>query len=488
MSAVTRRTPAGKGGLYGRGRREGSGVGMGIRNRSDSRSRLGIATDRRDCREAGATGRRMLGLGFAIAGLALLPGQARGQIFSDAAPKVRTLPLREQVEAEGRDARYHLGPIRLSPYLSLKDAGWNNNVFGTETDRVSDFMVTVAPGSKLQLPLGGKGFLRATGEADYFYWDKLTDRRGWGGLADGELLGLFNRVTASVGGNYTDTIQQYSSESTDVARQRQQSGRGRLEIEFLKRLSVFGGYDVLQTRLDDSGFNESGISQAFQLDRTEYGARAGLRYRLDSTLAIGLMGLWSAARFVHQAEDKDNDAVGAQLTVRYDRERFYVDLSGGYQEATALYSPSFFPEYKTGTYSYFASYFVTRTFELQAFGSRRPQYSFFLDNPYFFETRNGLGLNMTVGRKITMGGSASVGSNAYPVEVYSGAELVARRDDVRSLSGTVGFIVDQTLTLGVTLRQDRYTSNLPGADRTIGTLGAIVNWSFGMVHVSAGAR
>ena len=415
---------------------------------------------------------------------------AAGQIFESTVTN-RSLQLPDQVKKEREEARFTLGAIRLMPYVNIKDIGYNNNVLGsTSGETVSDYTFTIAPGARLLVPFGKKIVLRAGAEPAYYWWKDLTYLRGWGVTGDGQVLALLNHVTLGAGGRYADTIQLVNSESNVRTRLKQSSGEASMEWDFLKRLSAFGRYEVVQTRLDDSAYTDPGQGQSNLLDRTEYGARAGLRYRFDTRFSIGALGQWTRARFVTESAVRDNDGLGALASVRYDRERFYVELTGGYQEAKGPDVNTTFPEYRTGTYKYFMSYLVSRTVEFQATGWRRPQYSYYEANPYYFETRNGVALFVGLGHghRVAVGGNFSFGTNAYPVGVTVDSAVVKRQDDVVTVGGTVGWVLSPSMTLGVSVKSDRYTSNVPGQGRTVGTISGGVNWNFGMLRVGAGAQ
>jgi hypothetical protein len=413
---------------------------------------------------------------------------AVAQIFSSVVSQ-RTLQLADQVKQERENARFHLGAVRLMPYLTLKDVGYNNNVFENAAgEKVADYTATVAPGARLLVPFGQKMVVRAGAEPAYYWWKDLTYLRGWGITGDGQVLGLFNRLTVGADGRYADTLQLVNSEANVRTRQKQSSGDAAMEVEVLRRLSVFGRYEAVQTRLDDSGFVQPGQGLSQILDRTEYGARGGVRYRFDTPFSVGAMGQWARARFVNEPVGRDNEGFGALVSVRYDRERFYVDLTGGYQQSKGIYEQGHFPEYRTGTYTYFVSYFVAKKVEFQVSGWRRPQYSYYLDNPYYFETRNGAALNFGLGHRVMLGGSFSLGTNAYPIGVSAGPTLVTRRDDVVMVGGMLGFVLSPTMNLAMNVRNDRYTSNIPGVGRSVLTVSGGVNWNFGMLRVGPGAQ
>jgi hypothetical protein len=89
--------------------------------------------------------------------------------------------------------------------------------------------------------------------------------------------GLFNRLTIGTTGRYAGTTQLANVESNVRVRLKESSGDTALEVVGLRRFSVFGRRETVQTRLDESGFVRArqGLSQI--LDLTGYGARATSR-------------------------------------------------------------------------------------------------------------------------------------------------------------------------------------------------------------------
>jgi hypothetical protein len=181
------------------------------------------------------------------------------------------------------------------------------------------------------------------------------------------------------------------------------------------------------------------------------------------------MGEEVATRFDQNGELRDNDVRGLLFVVRYDRDRFYVQGTVGVREGKAVTPNDYFPEYRTGTYGYFVSYFVTRALELSMLGSRRPIASLFLDNPYYFETRNGAALRLAVGRRLSFNVLGELGSNRYvnPVLVVSTGEIVTRIDDTRRYGGGFDVKVSQAVNVGLSVTQERFISNIDFYDRNV---------------------
>lgn len=407
-------------------------------------------------------------LRIGLASFALsLGAPALAQISTDVPPASRTLPAAEQVEQEMATARLRLGPLRLLPFFTLSNVGWTNNALVTSEGTVDDYTASVSAGTKLVVPFGQKLFLRGTLAPSYDWYYRTESLRSFGGVYSGELLALFNRMTLGGGGGYEQSIRAVSSEVARDVLRTTTTGFAKGEVEVLRRLSVFGGLGAATYQQEDSTTPTPGLDPVSSLDRTETAWRLGVRYAFSSTVSLGLMGEEVRTRFVTNSDAQDNDVQGAVLVARYDRERFYLEGTVGVREGKPVTPNDYYPEFQTVTYGYFASYFVTRPFEVQVLGSRRPVASLFLDNPYYFETLNGVALRYAVGRRVSLHVEGSLGSNRYvnPVLVTATGEIVTRIDDVARYGGGFDFAISRAVKVGLTASQERYDSNIDYYDR-----------------------
>lgn len=401
--------------------------------------------------------------------LAAISWPAAGQISTDVPPSQRTLPAAEQVEQEMARARFRLGPVRLLPFFELFNVGWTNNALATSEGAVDDYTASVSAGARLVVPFGQKLYLRGNIAPTYDWYYRTEALRGFGGSYSGELLGLFNRLTVGAGGGYDERISTVSSEVARDVFNTTTSGTAKAEVKLLDRLSLFGGAEVADLKQDDPNANTPGLAPVSDLDRKETAYRGGLRYTFSSVLSVGVMAEEVQTRFDRNGEQQDNDVAGLLFVARYDRERFYVEGTFGVRAGKPTNPNEYFPEYRTETYGYFVSYFVTRAFEVQALGSRRPEASLFLDNPYYFETRNGATLRLAVGRRLSFNALGELGSNRYvnPVLVTATGEIVTRIDDTKRYGGGFDFKVSRAVSVGLTLTQERYDSNIDYYDRNV---------------------
>jgi hypothetical protein len=161
----------------------------------------------------------------------------------------------------------------------------------------------------------------------------------------------------------------------------------------------------------------------------------------------------------------EGDAILAGFT--YDRDELFVNAVGG--NRTLEYPGTAAPKFDEFTGSLFASWNFARRTSLQLSVSRTPQYSTFVDNPYFLESRQGARLVVPMGQRFVVYGGAETGKNEYQAPVIAGDALVERTDDVSNWTAGIGFRVLRSAVLTFSTTVEEYDSNLDGFDRKVVT-------------------
>jgi hypothetical protein len=139
---------------------------------------------------------------------------------------------------------------------------------------------------------------------------------------------------------------------------------------------------------------------------------------------------------------------------------------------------STFPNYSTTTGSYFASYFILKRLEIQAYGFRGTSYGLTSENPYFFSTSNGGGINLGVGQRLTLRGYGEFGINDFPVPVVlPGGGSVVRKDKTSSYGGGFSYAFLKQASLTALASEVKLDSNVPGQSRTVTRITTTINLS-----------
>lgn len=392
---------------------------------------------------------------------------ALGQLNSDTVPTGRTVPVRESVEAQLEESRWRFGPVRVEPELKLDNLGYNDNVFGAQEgeEKVDDYTATIGLGIRSIAPLGSKTYLRLDAIPEYTWYKDLDERRNLGYEADAALLALFNRASFEVGVSADDRVTQVTSEDATRVPQTTDNLLVKVEFDLLRRLALFAAFEARNTDYEP----ESEDIDYTLLNREETAQRVGLRYKFRPRLSLFAMYEVTEADFPDDDSFTKNEGDATLVGFQYDRDDLYVN--GVIGQRTIEYPGSGAPKFDETTGSIQLGWQLVRRTELQLRVSQRPQYSTFIDNPYFLESRQGARLLVPMGQRFLVFGGAETGKNEYQAPVIAGDEEVVRNDDVSTWEAGIGFRLFRSAVLTISTKVDDYDSNLAGLDRKVVTTG-----------------
>ena len=379
-------------------------------------------------------------------------------------PHERTVPLEQEVKDEMERSRFHLGPIRLFPLLLLNDVGYDNNIFGTPPPTVSDWTAKAAVGLHMLMPAGPKMYLRGDALPEYDWYAHHVEKRTFGGRYGIAWLGFFNRMSVDLTGESVKTVNPFSTENELFVVHKTLNGAANVEVNVSRQWLLLAGAEGHRLRFSSQGTEPTPIPVQ-DLERDEVAGRAGIRFRPTTFFNVAAEVEETQTGFL-RASQRDNRTTAYLLGVYYNRERFFVNLNGGYRVGRP-YNGSSFPSFSTGTGSYFVSYFLTQPIEIQAFGHRTAGYSLYLSNGYYFETRNGGGLTLHIGHRLRLHGFGEYGTNDYPVPVPSATAGVNRTDHFTTAGGGLTAAVTRSISLTALVNQSKISSNVPGVARSV---------------------
>ena len=418
-------------------------------------------------RRGGAIATVKITLGLAAL---LIAASASAQLADDQVPHERTLPVSEEIRMQLENSRLRLGVFRLQPTFAVRDFGYDNNVFGTPNNPVGDWHSSVAAGAAFIVPGGSKLYLRGEAVPNYTYYQKLTTRRSLGGDYAASILGLFNRMTVEVGAQSSKQLGNVSSEVERPAIGTLMIATGTLEVDILRRLSLFGVAKGERTRFDLTADELAQGASLGVLERNESLARGGVRYRVTSFFDISAAAEKTRTTFL-TGQGRDNETTAAILGVHYDRPRSFVNVSVGSRKAEATDAASAaFPGFSTATGSYYASHELSAGLILDAYGHRGIGYSVTADNAYYLETRNGGGITVPLGQRFALRAFGETGANSYPIPENG----VKRTDDVTAYGGGFALRLYRSLVLTTTASNTKYDSTTPGNSRSIFRVSTVV--------------
>jgi hypothetical protein len=387
------------------------------------------------------------------------------QLTSDVVPRQRLVPREEQIRHELEDSSLRLGPFRLHPTFLLRDLGYNNNVYGTPENPVSDWSATVGAGTKWILPFGPKMYVRGNAVADYTWYAELADRRILGGTYDVTVTGLFNRLSVEAGAGTQKTFTVLSSEIDSNVVRKLDHVLFDAEIDLLQRLSLFASARAESHAYEAPGVIGGDLSRLDDLAREEELVRGGVRYRFRSFLDVSVAAERTESTFDRALTGRDNTSEAIVLGLHYDRPRAYLNLNVASREGRGMVG-SLFPDYDATTGSYFASYSLVAPIEVQAYGHRKPVFSVFENSAFFLEDRNGAALLFRLGDRVVMRVFGEAGQNEYPKPASGGITLL-RFDDALTYGGGFAVRLFRSAAFTVLVTQSEFDSNLDNFDRSV---------------------
>jgi hypothetical protein len=408
----------------------------------------------------------------------LAPPRAGAQFLeSDEVPRQRTIPEKQVIDDDLARSKFHLGPVRLLPSISVTNAGYDSNVFSSATDPFADWTATIVAGSRLLLPLGSKMYVLADVFPQYTWYAKLNDRDRWGGLYDLAVLGFFNRMSFQLKGTDREAYIVYSAEFPSYVFENLRSGIGNVDVSLTRSLSLFaeGGYEqVRYTQYAGPPIQDAQV-KLNNSDNSEI--RGGLRYRISEDWSVTAAAEEVQSNFQFDPELRDNRSIAYLGGIFFNRPRLYINAMGGYREGLAN-NGSLYPEYQTGVGSFFVSFFPLRWLELQGYGHRKVDYSIAVLQPYFFDNKVGGGANIELFDRVLLKGFVEDGPNTYPVaEPVEGQGQVLRVDHVKYYGGGLSIRLPARIVLTGLVTRQIYESNIPSDSRNFTRFTAFFNFN-----------
>lgn len=397
------------------------------------------------------------------AGVFLLSRALTGQPSTGEEISERSLLPRAEIDQAMAESRFRLGPVYLSPVIAIRDATYDNNIYGTSENPKGDFRTTVLAGVGLILPVGKNVFLRASAFPEYTWYAQLAERRFFGGNYGGSIRVFANRLTLEASGDYSKTDVLFSSEVQTRAIQELDTFRLGAELRVLPRLFVYGEGKLQLFRYSEPGAEQTGLSVS-STDRTTRGVRGEVRYRWNENVRLAAGYDETRAEFASLPQQYDNVTRAVVGTVYYDRGKLFVKVSGGFSEEKPIHDSTILP-FSGFIGSGSVSYTLLRPLDLQAFAGRNLNYG--LSSAYYVSERYGAGVVIRTGWRLSMGGFGSLGTDSYstPVAVPGGG-LVDRRDDVKDYGGSLDFLFTPRIHARFAATKSLYNSNVPGNDRS----------------------
>ncbi|HEV7787201.1 MAG TPA: hypothetical protein VGQ28_17805, partial [Thermoanaerobaculia bacterium] len=392
---------------------------------------------------------------------------AQFQYTPPGGPEEKPASRREAIETEVAQARYHLGVVRIAPWLVLRDVAYVRSLFASGVQSApSDFTATVGAGFRAYLRNTPKVTWSLGVLPEYVWWQREAERRRVNGHYKLGVQGYFNRLTVEAKAGREQQLQIVTPEVPVLASSRADGAEVLVEVEVTHSIYAFTSVaETQETNLVEAEVDPLTRSLAL-LDRKDRLLRGGLRWQphREWWVALGVEG--SRADFDHTALPLSNSGTAPLLQIHF-RNR-YAGFDGEIDDRSlnAQRGADFVPFHKvTGNAGFLLG---TQRRGGSIYSSRNLVYALATGYAYIQDDRLGAALLMDFGFHTSGRLFAETGKNEYTA--FS-PDIPHRVDDVTSGGGQLNFNLGGQLVAGVQILRSRFNSNVPGGDRTFTSAG-----------------
>lgn len=209
---------------------------------------------------------------------------------------------RASAQAEGR---FHSGPLTWTPTLTLREAGFDSNVYDEPTNPKHDNSAVFSPQAEGALAFAHMD-VRFGGSADYVYFQRYTRERSLNGRANARIDFNLSRITPYIGGGFVNARERVSSEIDVRARRTDHAASAGVGIALTPRgvLELDATFNATSIR---EGETFRGVNLAGRLNRESTGLQARVKYEVTPLTRFFVEGGASRDRFtLSPGYDADN--------------------------------------------------------------------------------------------------------------------------------------------------------------------------------------
>lgn len=369
-----------------------------------------------------------------------------------------------ELERKWRTAAWHFGPFRIQPSLVISNAGVDSNVLYSPTDPIKDFTITAGPAATLYIPIHRKFVLSLYGSPQYVWYSKTDRERTWNYYFNGAAQLSLKNVFFSLEGTYSDARERWSTE-IDIRPRRKEEGLGGSALVKTSRKTSFSlAYRTVKYNYE-SVDDASGFNFRERLNRRESYANFSLFYQATTERRFFLDFEYGQYEFEFATQAALGNARSGAAYAGLEFSRLGRRVRGrirvGYKkfDVRAVDGPDY--EGVVGDSQLWIR--LAKPFVIRGSYLRDVRFSLWYANPYFIESRPGVGVSLYPLRFLRLDYDYSMGRNRYP-EVGGGGPDVKRLDDYTIHSAGIYVRIKKSVALGFIASWWARNSNLVAED------------------------
>lgn len=342
-----------------------------------------------------------------------------------------------------------IGRVRLAPGLTIRELGWDSNIFDEADNPRDDYVVSLVPDTSV---FAGLRFFRLSGYAgaDLQYFKDYARERSTGYLLRGRADILLSRVRPFVAGGQTKMRTRPNGEIDVRADRKETEVSGGLAFDVSRYGQLYVASHRFSTEFEDAF--EDNVSLGPALNRNSYEYSAGLRSELTPLTALTISGAYGEDKFrIEPLRDATTRSATATL-------RFAADavITGFVSASFRDFKPvdPLVRGYRGLTGSAGIMYPIMEVARINVQANRSNEYSFEIAEGYYIE--NSLTLSYT--QRLFGDVDASVTGSKSKFDYGFTARSPARQDKLDSLAGGVGYNLPNRTRISVNYEYSRRRS------------------------------
>jgi hypothetical protein len=399
-------------------------------------------------------------MGKACRAILILAVLAVGAAGSALAETWKGLELRRKLET----AAWKFGPFRVQPSLIISNAGVDSNILYSPTNPIKDFTITAGPAATLYIPIYRRFVLSLYGSPQYVWYSKTDRERTWNYYFKGAAQLSLKNVFFSLEGTYSDARERWNTEIDIRLRRKEEGFGGSVLVKAAWKTSFSLAYRTAKYKYE-SIENTGGFNFRERLNRQETYANFSLFYQAASQRRFFLDFEYGLYRFEFATQAALGDArsgaayVGLEFSQLGRRVRGRIRV--GYKKYDVRAADG--PDYQGIVGDSQLSIRFAKPFVLRGSYVRDVRFSLWYGNPYFVESRPGVGVSLYPFGFVRLDYDYSRGRNRYP-EIGGGSPGVKRLDDYTIHSAGIYFRIKKNVALGFISSWWARNSNLDAED------------------------
>jgi len=375
-------------------------------------------------------------------------------------------------------ARWHLGGLRVDPWLALRNVSWVDNPNGqpdsASTTTGADLTAVGGAGLRAYLPTGPSLTWAAYALPEYVWWKEQSDRNRLNGRYGAGVFGYFNRLSFQASGTLAEQLGIITSEFPALANSRRTEGSVGTTLRLGFSTGLFAEAATARTEnLLDKTERLSG-PQLQLLNRDERRLRTGLTYEPRPRWQLRAGVEWTEATFDADSRDLSNSGTAPLLGIRYEGPKLSASIEAQ-QRSLKAKDGSEFVDTDVTTYQ---GQLLAQGNHLSAsiYGRRTLSFALAEDYTHFQTDLVGVTASADLGRRTTIRVFAETGQEDFEA-AHPG--VPARQDDITAYGGELTMTLWRSARLHLGGSESKFDSNLPGQDRTLTTVQAGISFGIG---------